>query len=54
MADSLFDLLPITARLVLTVLEEQQALDRAGGRLGNKGSEAAETAIKMIDFNRKV
>lgn len=39
---------------VLTVLEEQQALDRAGGRLGNKGSEAAETAIKMIDFNRKV
>jgi len=39
---------------VLTVLDEQQALDRAGGRLGNKGSEAAETAIKMIDFNRKI
>lgn len=39
---------------VLTVLDEQQALDRAGGRLGNKGSEAAETAIKMINFNRTV
>ncbi len=39
---------------VLTVLDEQQALDRAGGRLGNKGSEAAETAIKMIAFNRAV
>jgi len=39
---------------VLTVLDEQQALDRAGGCLGNKGSEAAETAIKMINFNRTV
>lgn len=39
---------------VLTVLDEQQALDRAGGCLGNKGSEAAETAIKMIAFNRSV
>lgn len=35
---------------VLTVENEQQALDRAGGVLGNKGSEAAETAIKMCDF----
>lgn len=39
---------------VLTVNTEQQALDRAGGRLGNKGAEAAETAIKMIAFNRAV
>ena len=39
---------------VLTVLDEQPALDRAGGCLGNKGSEAAETAIKMIAFNRSV
>lgn len=39
---------------VLTVLEEQQALDRAGGALGNKGSEAAETALKMVAFNRAV
>lgn len=39
---------------VLTVDTEQDALDRAGGKLGNKGSEAAEAAIKMIDFTRKV
>lgn len=39
---------------VLTVDNEQDALDRAGGRLGNKGSEAAEAAIKMIDFVEKV
>lgn len=39
---------------VLTVLDEQQALDRAGGRLGNKGSEAADTALKMVEFRRKV
>ena len=35
---------------VLTVDCEQDALDRAGGKLGNKGTEAAETAIKMFDF----
>lgn len=39
---------------VLTVDNEQDALDRAGGRLGNKGLEAAQAAIKMIDFNREV
>lgn len=39
---------------VLTVLDEQQALDRAGGCVGNKGSEAAETALKMVAFNRAV
>lgn len=39
---------------VLTVNEEQQALDRAGGSLGNKGSEAAETAIKMVAVNRLI
>ena len=33
---------------VLTTNDEQQALDRAGGRLGNKGDEAAVTAIKMV------
>lgn len=37
---------------VLTVNDEQQALDRAGGRLGNKGSECAEAAIKMVNFAR--
>lgn len=38
---------------VLTVDTEQDALDRAGGSLGNKGSEAARTAIMMVDFARK-
>ena len=35
---------------VLTVDTEQDALDRAGGKLGNKGSEAAEAALLMYDF----
>ena len=39
---------------VLTVDNEQDAIDRAGGSLGNKGTEAAEAAIKMIDFTRRV
>lgn len=39
---------------VLTVDTEQDALDRAGGALGNKGAEAAEAAIKMVDFKRKI
>lgn len=33
---------------LLTTDNQQQALDRAGGRLGNKGDEAAVTAIKML------
>lgn len=37
---------------VLTVNDEQQALDRTGGKVGHKGVEAAETAIKMIAMNR--
>jgi 6,7-dimethyl-8-ribityllumazine synthase len=39
---------------VLTVNDEQQALDRAGGIHGNKGEEAALTAIKMIALNKKL
>jgi len=39
---------------VLTVNDEQQALDRAGGAHGNKGEEAAITAIKMIALNKKI
>ena len=39
---------------VLTVNDEQQALDRTGGKEGNKGEEAAITAIKMIALNRKI
>ncbi len=33
---------------VLTTDNEQQAIDRAGGIHGNKGDEAAITAIKMV------
>ena len=35
---------------VLTPDNQQQALDRAGGVHGNKGDEAAITAIKMLKF----
>lgn len=35
---------------VLTTLNQQQAEDRAGGKHGNKGDEAAITAIKMADI----
>ena len=37
---------------VLTTDNEQQALDRAGGKHGNKGDEAAVTAIKMIALKK--
>lgn len=36
---------------VLTPNNQKQALDRAGGKHGNKGDEAAITAIKMLSFN---
>ncbi len=35
---------------VLTPNTQKQALDRAGGKYGNKGDEAAITAIKMLGF----
>ena len=35
---------------VLTTDNQQQALDRAGGKHGNKGVEAAITAIKMANL----
>lgn len=38
---------------VLTVDNEQDALDRAGGKLGNKGAEAAQAALLMYDFVEK-
>ena len=38
---------------VLTTNTQQQALDRAGGKYGNKGAEAAETAIEMALINRR-
>ena len=37
---------------VLTTNNHQQALDRAGGKHGNKGVEAAVTAIKMAAMKR--
>ena len=39
---------------LLTVENEQQALDRAGGPAGHKGREAADTAIAMVQFSRSV
>ncbi len=39
---------------VLTVENEQQALDRVGGIHGHKGEEAAVTAIKMIALKRSI
>ena len=35
---------------LLTTDDMQQAEDRSGGKLGNKGVECAITTIKMIDF----
>ncbi|MBN2165186.1 MAG: 6,7-dimethyl-8-ribityllumazine synthase [Marinilabiliaceae bacterium] len=39
---------------LLTTDNEQQALDRAGGIHGNKGDEAAITAIKMVAFKQSL
>ena len=36
---------------VLTPNNQEQAMDRAGGKHGNKGDEAAITAIKMLAIN---
>lgn len=35
---------------VLTTLNKKQAMDRAGGKYGNKGEEAADTVIKMLEI----
>ena len=37
---------------VLTDNNQQQAIDRSGGKYGNKGIEAAITAIKMAHLNQ--
>lgn len=39
---------------VLTTENEEQALDRAGGRHGNKGTEAAQVAVEMVHLTRKI
>lgn len=38
---------------VLTVNNQEQADDRTGGKHGNKGDEAAVTAIKMLDLRNQ-
>ena len=38
---------------ILTTNTQEQAKQRAGGKLGNKGDEAAVTAIKMIELKRR-
>ena len=35
---------------VLTTEDMDQALDRAGGKHGNKGYEAAQTVLEMVDL----
>jgi 6,7-dimethyl-8-ribityllumazine synthase len=35
---------------VLTTLTKKQAMERAGGKLGNKGEEAALTVVKMLEI----
>lgn len=39
---------------VLTLNTMDQAKDRSGGRLGNKGVEAAVTALEMANYKRQV
>ncbi len=39
---------------VLTDGTQQQAIDRSGGKHGNKGDEAALTAIKMVAFQKNL
>jgi len=39
---------------VLTTKTMQQAKDRSGGKYGNKGDEAAVTAIKMINLKQSL
>ena len=39
---------------VLTTNDMQQAMDRAGGKSGNKGAEAAEVAIELANLIRQL
>ena len=45
--------IPVIYGLITTNTLEQ-AEDRSGGKLGNKGDECAITAIKMLDFKEKL
>lgn len=39
---------------VLTCMNDQQAMDRAGGLVGHKGVEAAEAALEMVSVYRSL
>ncbi|MBR1593069.1 MAG: 6,7-dimethyl-8-ribityllumazine synthase [Ruminococcus sp.] len=39
---------------IITTEDLEQAIDRAGAKAGNKGSECAEGAIEMINLIRKI
>ena len=39
---------------VITTENVEQALDRAGGKIGNKGSEAALAAIEMVEVLKEI
>lgn len=39
---------------VITTENEEQAFDRCGGKHGNKGRDAAETCLQMINLLRKI
>jgi 6,7-dimethyl-8-ribityllumazine synthase len=39
---------------VLTTDDMQQAMDRAGGKSGNKGAEAAEVAIELANLVKQL
>lgn len=39
---------------VLTTENEEQALDRAGGKHGNKGAEAAQVVMEMIGLTQEI
>ena len=39
---------------VLTTEDLEQALQRAGGKVGNKGFESAQALLEMIDLARRL
>jgi 6,7-dimethyl-8-ribityllumazine synthase len=39
---------------ILTTENDEQALDRAGGKHGNKGAEAAQVAVEMLRLAKKI
>ena len=39
---------------ILTTDNDEQAMDRAGGKHGNKGAEAAQVVVEMVNLLKKV